>query len=319
MRILVVGAGSVGGYFGGRLLNVGRDVTFFVRPARAAALERTGLVVKSAYGDVGVQPLPMVTPATLDSTYDVILLSCKAYDLEDAISSFAPAVGPKSAILPMLNGMRHLDALEARFGADRVLGGWCGISAVLNPDGHVLHLNKIHELVFGERDGAKTERIAAIESAFANAGFDSRRSDVILHEMWEKWVLIATGAGSTCLMRSTIGDIVSAGATDIVTRLLDECAAIAGRNGFPPREPVLARIRALFTAPGSSLTASMFRDIESHSRVEAEHIIGDLLARGGEVGAYPLLSVVHAHLRTYEVRRIRESTPLPKTPSLRSA
>ncbi len=319
MRILVVGAGSVGGYFGGRLLDVGRDVTFLVRPARAATLERTGLVVKSAYGDVGVQPLPMVTTSRLDATYDVILLSCKAYDLESAIDSFEPAVGPNSVILPMLNGMRHLDALVARFRANRVLGGWCGISAVLNPDGHVLHLNKIHELVFGERDGARTERIAAIEGAFANAGFDSRRSDVILHEMWEKWVLIATGAGSTCLLRSTIGDIVAAGASNIVMGLLDECTAIATRNGFPPSETVLTRIRSLFTAPGSSLTASMFRDIESHSRVEAEHIIGDLLARGGDGSAYPLLSLVYAHLRTYEARRIRELAPLTKTSALRSA
>lgn len=309
MRILVVGAGSVGGYFGGRLLDVGRDVTFLVRPARAAALERTGLVVKSAYGDVGVQPLPMVTTATLDTTYDVILLSCKAYDLESAMDSFAPAVGPETAILPMLNGMRHLDALEARFGAERVLGGWCGISAVLDPDGHVLHLNKIHELVFGERDGAKTDRIAAIDAAFANAGFDSRRSEAILHEMWEKWVLIATGAGSTCLLRSTIGDIVSAGASNIVIGLLDECTAIATRNGYPPTEAVLNRIRTLFTAPGSSLTASMFRDIESKARVEADHIIGDLLERGGDATAFPLLSIVHAHLRTYEARRIRESAP----------
>ena len=309
MRILVVGAGSVGGYFGGRLLNVGRDVTFLVRPARAASLERTGLVVKSPHGDVGVQPLPMVTTSTLDTTYDLILLSCKAYDLESAMDSFAPAVGPNSAILPRLTGMCHLDALDARFGADRVLGGWCGISAVLNPDGYVLHLNKIHELVFGERDGAKTDRIAAIDAIFANAGFDSRRSDVILHEMWEKWVLIATGAGSTCLLRSTIGDIVAAGASDIVSGLLDECTVIATHNGFPPSETVLHRIRSIFTAPASSLTASMFRDIEAKGRVEAEHIIGDLLARGGDAGAYPLLRIVHAHLRTYEARRVRESAP----------
>ncbi len=309
MRILVVGAGSVGGYFGGRLLDVGRDVTFLVRPARAALLERTGLVVKSAYGDVGVQPLPMVTTSTLDTTYDLILLSCKAYDLESAMDSFAPAVGPNSAILPMLNGMSHLDALDARFGADRVLGGWCGISAVLNPDGYVLHLNKIHELVFGERDGTKTDRIAAIDAIFANAGFDSRHSEAILHEMWEKWVLIATGAGATCLLRSTIGDIVAAGASDIIIGLLDECTAIATHNGFPPSEPVLNRIRTMFTAPASSLTASMFRDIEAKARVEAEHIIGDLRTRGGDARAYPLLSIVHAHLRTYEARRIREAAP----------
>ncbi len=308
MRILVVGAGGVGGYFGGRLLAAGRSVRFLVRPARAAALARTGLVVRSPYGDLSIESPPTVTAEMLKEPADLVLLSCKAYDLDSAMDAFAPAVGPNTAILPLLNGMRHLDALDARFGADRVLGGECKISAGLDGEGRVLHLNRVHGICFGERHSPRTARTDAIESALTGAGFDLQCSADVMQEMWEKWTLIATAAGATCLLRSTIGDIVTAGAADIVLGLLGECAAIGAHNGHPIREPMLDFIRANFTNPRSSLTASMFRDIEAGSRIEGEHIIGDLLARAGsDTRAYPLLRVVDAHLRTYEVRRVREA------------
>jgi 2-dehydropantoate 2-reductase len=116
MRVLVVGAGAIGGYFGGRLLEAGRDVTFLVRPRRAAELAQTGLVIRSKLGDMNLPAPPTVTSDTLRQAFDLVILSCKAYDLDDAMTSFAPAVGPETVILPLLNGMRHLDALEARFG-----------------------------------------------------------------------------------------------------------------------------------------------------------------------------------------------------------
>jgi len=305
MRILAVGAGGVGGYFGGRLLHVGRDVTFLVRPARSTLLAKSGLRIRSPHGDLGLPAVPTVTADAIASVYDLVLLSCKAYDLESAMNDVAPAVGPGTTILPLLNGMRHLDILDARFGAERVLGGECKISAVLDAEGCVLHLNRVHQISFGERDGTGNARTLALQEAFANANFDAVFSAQILQEMWEKWTLIATGAGATCLMRGTIGDIVAANATEIVTGLLDECSAIATANGHPPSDAMRSWIHSIFTAPNSSLTASMFRDIEANARIEGEHIIGDLLARGGD-GSYPLLRMVHAHLRSYEARRARQ-------------
>src|SRR5277367_2531109 len=121
MRILVVGAGAIGGYFGGRLLQAGRDVTFLVRPRRSAELAGEGLVIKSPLGDVTLKNPPTVQADKLTEKFDVILLSCKAFDLDDAIASFAPAVGPRTAIIPLLNGMRHLDVLDQKFGAEHVL------------------------------------------------------------------------------------------------------------------------------------------------------------------------------------------------------
>ena len=201
MRILVVGAGAVGGYFGGRLLEAGRDVTFLVRPRRAAELAKHGLIVHSPVGDIHRASPPIVLEKNLAEPFDLVMLSCKAFDLEGAMVSFANAVGPATAILPLLNGMRHIDRLAERFGPERVLGGQCAISTTLDADGAVVHLNDWHALSFGELDGSRSPRIEAIAAALLNAGFDARLADNIRQEMWEKWVFIATAAGITCLMR----------------------------------------------------------------------------------------------------------------------
>jgi 2-dehydropantoate 2-reductase len=306
MRILVVGAGAIGGYFGGRLLQAGRDVTFLVRSRRAAQLAATGLVIKSALGDVHRPNPPTVQAESLRERFDLVLLSCKAYDLDDAIRSFAPTVGSGTAILPLLNGMRHIDVLEQRFGSAAVLGGQCIISSALDDEGRILHLNDTHLLAFGERDGSRSPRAAAVEATLAGAGFDARLSGEILQEMWEKWVFIATLAGATCLMRAPMGDVLSAGGADVATGLLAECAAIAAQQGFAPREASLQRNLGMLTARGSSLAASMLRDIERGGPTEGEHMLGDLVRRAGVApGARSLLRLACVHVAAYEARRTR--------------
>jgi 2-dehydropantoate 2-reductase len=308
MRILVVGAGAIGGYFGGRLLEAGRDVTFLVRPRRAAQLAKGGLVITSRFGNVSLPSPPTLTADALREPFDLILLSCKSYDLESAADSFAPAVGTNTAILPLLNGMRHMDYLAERFGGRRVLGGQCQISATLDAEGRVLHLNDLHFLSFGEPDGTASQRAQTVAAAFAGARFESKLSNAILQEMWEKWVLIAAVAGITCLMRAAVGDIVAANEVDLSTGLLDECAAIASAHGFAPSAPFLARARAMITTPGSTFAASMLRDIEHGAPIEGNHIIGDLLHRGtGSSLDHSLLRVAYAHLKAYEARRTREN------------
>jgi 2-dehydropantoate 2-reductase len=312
MRILVVGAGAIGGYFGGRLKDAGRDVTFLVRERRAAQLAKTGLVIRSPLGDVSLPSPPTVMAEALREPFDLILLSCKAYDLASAADSFAPAVGPHTAILPLLNGMAHMDALGARFGAGSVLGGQCVISTTLDTEGRILHLNDTHFLSFGEQDGAMSERAKAIASTLAGARFESKLTDIVLQEMWEKWVLISTVAGITCLMRATIGDIIAADAGDLATSLLDECSAIASAQDYTPREAIIMRNRTMLTTRGSGFAASMLRDIERGAPIEADHIVGDLLRRGEKAGRdYPLLRISYAHLKAYEARRAREKAAAP--------
>jgi 2-dehydropantoate 2-reductase len=310
VRFLVVGAGAIGGYFGGRLLEAGRDVTFLVRPGRAAQLASTGLIIRSRLGDVALPSPPRVLASELSAPFDVVLLSCKAYDLEPAMASFARAVGPDTAILPLLNGLRHLDRLSDRFGGDRVLGGQCFISASLDPGGVIVHLNESHTLSFGERGGARSARVQAIAAAMAGARFDARASDEILQEMWEKWVFIAAGAGITCLMRASVGDIVAAGGADLAVALLDECGAVAAAAGCALRPDSVKRNRALLTAAGSDLAASMLRDVERSAPTEVDHIIGDMLRRRGDAPGtdHSLLRIAYTHLKAYEARRLREGS-----------
>jgi 2-dehydropantoate 2-reductase len=310
MRILIVGAGAIGGYFGGRLLEAGVDVTFLVRPRRAAELALSGLIIKSPKGEAILKKPPTVRAEDLRDPYDLILLSCKAYDLDDAIVSFAPAVGPKTSILPLLNGMRHLEVLENRFERDRVLGGQCLIAVTLDEHRQIVHLNNTHELSFGERDAPSSDRVRAIAEEMASAAFDTRLSDQIVQEMWEKWVFLTALAGSTCLMRAAIGDIIQApNGSHIVLDLLEECAAVAQANGHQPRAANMQRSRAALTATGSPLTASMLRDIERGAPVEADHIVGDLIRRGTQTDArvsdLTLLRVAYASLKAYEARENR--------------
>ena len=305
MRILVVGVGAVGGYFGGRLLQAGRDVTFLVRPRRAAELAEHGLTIRSPVGDFHRALPTTVLQENLTEPFDLVVLSCKAFDLDGAIASFAKAVGPATAILPLLNGMRHIDRLVQRFGAERVLGGQCAISTTLGADGAVVHLNDWHAMSFGELDGSRSPRIETIAAAVLNAGFDARLADNIRQEMWEKWVFIATAAGITCLMRSAVGDYVAAGAADLALGLLSECASIAAAQGFPLRDPALERARAAMTAAGSPLKASMLRDIEAGKLVEGDQILGDLLGRAAKPDDRSLLRIATLHVKAYEAGRQR--------------
>jgi 2-dehydropantoate 2-reductase len=319
MRILVVGAGAVGGYFGARLAEAGQDVTFLVRPKRAAQLAG-GLFVRSPNGDIQIAAPKMVTQETLRAPFDLVLLSCKAFDLDAAMDSFAPAMGPGSLVLPLLNGLAHIDKLKSRFGSmagshaavgrpavghPAVLGGQCQISATLDAEGRVIHLNETHTLGFGELDGARTPRIEAVNATLSTAKFAAELSPDILQDMWEKWIFIATMAGITCLMRASVGDIEAAGAQDVALSLFEECAAIARQNEFGPRAAIQGRIRAVLTTPGSTLTASMLRDVEGHKKTEHEHVLGDFLARARGVSA-PVLRICVAHMRAYEARRLRE-------------
>ena len=312
MRILVVGAGAIGGYFGARLAAAGRDVTFLVRPKRAEQLASGGLFVRSPKGDVKIAAPKVVTEATLRAPggpmrqpYDLVFLSCKSFDLEGAMSSFAPAVGPGTAILPMLNGMGHIDTLQKRFGARAVLGGQCQISTTLDAEGRVIHLNDQHTMSFGELDGSRSERIEAVNADFTGANFDAALSLTVLQDMWEKWIFIATMAGITCLMRAALGDIAKAGGTPTALSLFEECGAIAAKNGHGPRAVVSERVRKTLMAAGSTLTASMLRDVEGHRKTEHEHVLGDLFSRAQGTRA-PVLEICLAHLRAYEARRLRE-------------
>jgi 2-dehydropantoate 2-reductase len=314
VRILILGAGGIGGYFGGRLLQAGADVTFAVRPRRAAQLAANGLVVHSPHGPFTIPPssLAWVDSTAISGTWDLILLAPKAYDLDSALDAIAPAVGAGTVILPLLNGLRHIDALQARFGAAQVAGGTCGIPATLRPDGAVVQLGPLHRIVFGAlpgTDAAALPRLAALQQAFARTPVDTVLEPDMVRAMWEKFVGLATLAAITCLMRGSVGDIL---ATDEGAALFDEtmaaCIATATVAGQTPREAALRPFRAMMAAHGSDVTASMLRDLQAGHATEGAHIVGDMLARARGAGVEPgPLRHAWCHLQAAEHRRQRSA------------
>lgn len=301
MKILMLGAGATGGYFGGKLAAAGIDVTFLVREKRASDLSRNGLKIESPNGHVQTQ-VTTVTQQALRANYDAIILSCKAYDLDAAIDAISPGVGSSTLVLPLLNGMRQLDALDKAFGAVKVLGGTCHISATLTDDGIIRHFSPFDALTLGARHPNQKETCNRLFATLQRGGFETRLSENVIAAMWEKWVLLATLAGMTCVMRGTIGDIVATqnGAAQI-SAMLDECCAIAKAHDFAPKPAAIEFIRTTLTDPTSTISSSMLRDMQRSGRIEADHIIGDLIARADAASiAAPLLKMAYTHLQVYQ-------------------
>ncbi|MDT7950965.1 MAG: ketopantoate reductase family protein [Acetobacteraceae bacterium] len=303
MRILIVGAGATGGYFGARLAEAGRDVTFLVRPTRAEQLRRTGLVISSPHGDLTLAPQLLLSGAPT-APFDVAIVALKAYGLEPALDDIAATVGPDTVIVPFLNGMRHLDTLIARFGERPVLGGVCLVASTLRPDGSIAQLAPFQEIVYGERDGSRSDRIAALDAGMQGAGFKARASTEIMQEMWNKWMLLASGGALTCLLRGTVGDIEAVpGGVALALALVSEVMAVAAVSGYPPSEATDDRIRKTLTASGSPFATSMYRDLTGGLPVEAEQILGDMAARAKGFGLpSPLLEAATVQLRIYQSR-----------------
>lgn len=304
MRILVVGAGAVGGYFGGRLAEAGRDVTFLVRTRRAEEIKTKGLQLVSPHGDVTLHP-GLITAQQVSGPCDLILLGVKSYALENAIGDFAPAVGPSTMILPLLNGIRHLDVLTERFGSGPVLGGVCRVSTEIDEEGRIRQLANFQSLTYGEIDGTRSARLESLDTTLRGAGFDASISEHIVDDMWQKWVQLSSLGAINCLLRGSIGQIVDTpGGADLCLSIIGQCVEIAKACGHPQTEPFLAQQQAALTAKGSPMTSSMYRDLKKGLPVEADTILGDLLRRGQIHGIKsPLLEAAYVALSIYQRAR----------------
>jgi 2-dehydropantoate 2-reductase len=303
MRILVVGAGAVGGYFGGRLFAANRDVTFLVRAKRADVMAAKGLQIVSPHGNLTLHP-KTVTVAQIEGPYDVILLGVKNYALSGAMNDFAAAVGPETMVLPVLNGMRHVELLSARFGKRAVLGGVCLVATEIDEGGRIRQLADFQSLTYGELDGNSTPRLEKLDEALRGAGFDAAMSTHILQDMWEKWVQIAALGTITCLMRGNIGEVVSVpGGAELSLSVLGECSGIASACGYPPSDGFLQQQTSQLIGH-SQLTSSMYRDLKKGAPIEVDAILGDLLEHGQKHGlTTPLLQAAFVSLSVYQRRQ----------------
>jgi len=304
MRILCLGAGAIGGYFGGRLVEGGTEVDFLVRENRLRQLAAGGLRIESRFGNCSVS-VRAVTSAQAKGPYDIVLLTCKAYDLSNAVATIDPFVGPKTAVLPLLNGVAHMDQLNDKFGDGRVLGGVAKIAATLSPDGIIRHLNDWRYITFGEQNGEMSARVEALKAAFDKTSVIASAVPNIMQTMWEKIVHLSTVAGMTCAMRANVGEIArTADGTEMMIQLLERNAEIAAREGHAPSDTFLAEYRQLFNDQSSTYAASMLRDIQRNGAVEADHILGFMLAKARQHGVDPSLHrFIYVHLQAYEQHR----------------
>ena len=311
MRILVVGAGAVGGYFGARLAEANRDVTFLVRARRADEIREKGLQIVSPHGDLTLRPRT-ITAGQIKGSYDIILLGVKSYALEGAMKDFAAAVGPETIILPVLNGVRHIDILATRFGKRAVLGGVCLVATEVDTEGRIKQLAGFQSLTYGELDGQSTTRLERVDMTLRGASFDAAISNQIVADMWQKWVQLAATGAITCLLRGNIGEIVAVpGGAGLSLSALRECLAIAEAGGYPQSDTFLKRQTADLTAQGSQLTTSMYRDLRKGASVEVDTILGDLLEDGRKHGlATPILEAAFVNVSIYQRGRDRARTSL---------
>lgn len=302
MKILVLGAGAIGGYYGARLMEAGAEVGFLVRPGRAAHLAAHGLVVRS---DLGVVRAPVRPIERVDSTsgFELVLLACKGYDLDSAMDAIAPAVEGGAAVLPLLNGLAAYDRLDTRFGRDKVLGGVAYIATMLEKGGEIVHYGGNDKFVVGARTGTQRDLARRVHALMASGPGVRSLSDAIEQELWDKWVMLAAGAAMTCLMRGTVGEIMATQTGPaLMAQAMAECRAVAAASKHPLAEGTVQQMEARLLDRSSAWAASMMRDIaQGASRLEADDIVGDMLRRAAAFGLeVPLLRAAYCHLQVYE-------------------
>ncbi|MBT2694021.1 ketopantoate reductase family protein [Bacillus sp. ISL-55] len=302
MKILIVGAGAIGGYFGGRLLEKGEDVAFLVREKRQQQLRSNGLVVESIHGNMHVPEPKTVLAGENAEPFDLVLVSTKSYHLEGAIKDIRHYVGEATMVLPLLNGMAHLDVLIEAFGPEKVIGGLCFIETTLTQDGKIVQTSPIHDLVFGERNGEKTARIQQLEKAFSGTKASFRLSEKIQQEMWHKYLFITSLSGITSLFRAPIGPIrEQEHGWKTIQLLVHETAEIVERICAPlapgATEATLEKMKEI----GQAMKSSLQRDMEKSLLTEGDHLFGYLLEEAAQSGlAAPILSAIYANVKIYE-------------------
>lgn len=304
MRILIVGAGATGGYFGARLAQAGRDVTFLVREPRKQQLEQQGMQVKSPHGDFTVTPA-LLLARELTTPFDLIILTVKSFALSQALEDIAPAVGAQTLIMPVLNGMRHIDILRQRFGAEKVIGGYCKIHATLGAAGEIVQMAPLHQLFYGDLQGDNGMRLQTVDTTLRDCGFEAILTDTLMSELWEKWLLLSTLGAVTCLSRGNTQQVLqTSGGGALLRDLFNEVLVVMRADGYQERPAITAKVYDYISQPGVPMTSSMYRDLTQGYAIEADHVIGDLLTRAARHNVrVPLLNAVYVNLCVYQQSR----------------
>jgi len=302
MKILIVGAGGIGGYFGAKLINAGADITFLLREKRHQLIQAHGLTIETPKGSFTVHP-KAVTADQLEPVYDLIILAPKAFDLDDSLKSLTKA-STQGVLLPFLNGLSHMEALDQQFGKARVMGGVAHIAAMITDTGAVRQLTDLDMLTVGPRS---PEHVALAKEFIAlckQADFNSAYSENIEQVLWDKWVFLATLAGMTTLCRGSVGDIVATPyGQELTLAMYEECCSIAKASGQAIGDIPKGKAIEMLTKVGSPFTASMLRDLISGQKTEHEHILGQMIIKGAQAGmGCQLLKMAYTQIAVSQIK-----------------
>jgi 2-dehydropantoate 2-reductase len=302
MKIIVMGTGGVGGYFGAQLAKAGHEVGFVARGRHLAAIRENGLKVLSEFGGATIHPARASDRPGDLGVADIVLFCVKAYDTESAAELIKPVVGPETGVIPFLNGIAHMDVLQRVLGAGHVIGGVANISALIEAPGMIRHFATMQILRVGELDNSASPRIQAFRAACAEAGIDAPVPENIERELWQKFVMICTLAGANCLTRLPLGACRSDPATRaLMVELAGEVVAVARALGKPLPEDQVDRTMALLDMLPETMKASILAALERGEKLEASALNGSVARLGAETGvATPMNRAVYAALAPHE-------------------
>jgi len=285
MRIAVMGAGGVGGYFGARLAEGGSEVAFVARGAHLAAMRERGLNVESELGNAHLSSPPATDDPAEVGPVDLVLFAVKLWDTEAAARAIAPLVGPDTAVVSFQNGVQKDDVLRAAVGEPPVIGGVCYISATIAEPGIIRHTGTLQRLVFGEYDGASSPRVEAFLQACRSAGIDAEISSDVRRAIWEKFVFLTGLAGVTAAARLPVGPVRSNPRTRALLHdAMREVVAVGRAEGIDLAADFADDRLAFCDTLPAEMTASMHRDLECGNALEVEWLSGDVVARGAAAG-----------------------------------
>jgi 2-dehydropantoate 2-reductase len=301
MKIAIVGAGGVGGYFGARLAACGEDVWFIARGAHLAAMKEKGLQIYSANGDVLVKPVQATDRPREAGTADLVIIAVKLWSTEQALADAQPLVGPNTALVSFQNGVVAVDQIARAFGRERTLGGVANIAAVIEAPGVIRHTGTMAFLSFGEPDGRHSPRVQALAAACAKAGIQHKIADDIQKAIWEKYVFLVAASGMTALTRLPLGPIREDPDTRALTaQVMSEVAAVGRAQGVALDPDLTDKLLARLDGLPREMVASMLGDLERGNRLELPWLSGGVVQLGRQLGVpTPANQFIYAALKHY--------------------
>jgi 2-dehydropantoate 2-reductase len=300
MKIAIFGSGGVGAYFGGRLAASGEDVSFLARGAHLTAMQQGGLHIESPNGNLDLPTVQAADRPQAIGPVDVVLFTVKLYDVESSAATLAPLIGPDTVIITLQNGVDAMDMVAKHAGANHVAGGAAYIVAVIDKPGHIRHTTA-QQLVFGERDGRRSDRLVAFEAACLRAGFQAKASTDIVSDLWTKFVRLATWSGMTAATRSTLGVLRETPETyAMMLAAIEEVIAVGRAKGVNlPGDIMESTIKLMQGFPHQS-KSSQLEDLERGRRLELPWLSGAVVRIGKEIGVpTPIHEFINAILTPF--------------------